>query len=74
MRSQSAAASVRRRAERLASMTPAERVALAARLGEDGIRSYMRTHGVDRPTALARIKATRRLGRPRSACADVDGR
>jgi hypothetical protein len=72
MRSQQAGA--RQRAERLASMTPAERVALAARLGEDGLQSYMRTHAVDRPTALARIKATRRLGRPRSACADVDGR
>jgi hypothetical protein len=74
MRSQSAAASRQRRAERLASMTPAERVSLASRLGEDGIRAYMTAHGVDRATALARIKATRRLGRRPSACADVDGR
>jgi hypothetical protein len=73
MRSQSVGAATRHRAERLASMTPAERVALAARLGEDGIRSYMSVHGVDRATALARIKATRRLGRRPSACAD-DGR
>jgi hypothetical protein len=72
VRSRSAAASDRSRAERLAAMTPDERVRLAERLGEEGLASYMRTHGVDRRTAVARIKATRRLGRRPSASADVD--
>lgn len=58
--------------ERLAAMTPDARVRLAMRLGADGLVSYMRTHGVDRRTAAARIKATRRLGRRRSACAEAD--
>jgi hypothetical protein len=58
--------------EQLAAMTPAERVALAVRLGEEGIASYMVTHGLDRQTAIARIKATRRVGRRPSASADAD--
>lgn len=58
--------------ERLAAMTPAERVALAVRLGEEGIASYMATHGLDRQTAIARIRATRRVGRRPSASADAD--
>jgi hypothetical protein len=58
--------------EQLAAMTPAERVALAVRLGEEGLASYMATHGLDRQTAIARIRATRRLGRRPSASADAD--
>jgi hypothetical protein len=55
-------------------MTPHERVRLAERLGEEGLTSYMHTHRVDRQTAVARIKATRRLGRRPSASADADER
>lgn len=44
-------------------MTASERVAVAARLGEQGLRSYMATFGVDRTTAITRIKATHRIGR-----------
>jgi hypothetical protein len=58
--------------EQLAAMTPAERVSLAVRLSEDGLASYMAMHGVERPTAIARIRATRRLGRRPSASADAD--
>jgi hypothetical protein len=58
--------------EQLAAMTPAERVALAVRLGEEGLASYMATHGLDRQTAIARIRATRRIGRRPSASADAD--
>lgn len=58
--------------EQLAAMTPGERVALAVRLGDEGLASYMATHGVDRQTAIARIRATRRLGRRRSAAVDAD--
>jgi hypothetical protein len=48
---------------RFAAMSPAERVALAMRLTEDGLASYMATRRVDRATAVAEIKATRRIGR-----------
>jgi hypothetical protein len=60
----------RRRNERLAAMSPAERIALAEKLGEEGIAAYMTTHGVDRRTAIARVKAIRRRGRRPSAAAD----
>jgi hypothetical protein len=55
-------------------MTPAERVALAARLGEEGLASYMTLHRLDRRAAVARIKAARRLGRRPSASAEADER
>jgi hypothetical protein len=58
--------------QQLAAMTPAERSALAVRLSEDGLASYMATHGLDRQTAIARIRATRRVGRRPSASADAD--
>jgi len=58
--------------ERLAAMTPAERVALVVRLSEEGLASYMATHGLDRQTAITRIRATRRVGRRPSASADAD--
>jgi hypothetical protein len=72
MRSRSATAVARRRAERLAAMTPDERMALAARLGEEGLASYAAVYGLDRTEALARVKAARRLGRRRSASAEAD--
>jgi hypothetical protein len=72
MRSESASATARERAERLAAMTPGERVTLAVRLGEEGIALFMETHNLDRRAAVARIKATRRLGRRPSACAEPD--
>jgi len=50
-------------------MSPAERVDIAHRLGEQGVAAYMITHGVDRRTAITRIKATHRLGRRHSSCA-----
>lgn len=56
----------------IARLTPAERVALAARLGEEGLAAYIATHAVDRATAVARIKSARRLGRPRSRSAEAD--
>jgi hypothetical protein len=59
-----------RRAARLAALSPAERVALAERLGREGLASFMTAHGVDRTTAIRRIKAARRLGRRPSASAD----
>jgi hypothetical protein len=61
-----------RRAARLAAMTPEARVALAARLGEEGLSTFMAAHRLDRRSAVARVKATRRLGRRPSGSADVD--
>jgi len=72
MRSPSATAIARERTARLAALTPDERVALAERLGEQGLTSFMAVHGLDRRAAVARIKATRRLGRRRSASAEAD--
>jgi hypothetical protein len=59
-----------RQASRLAALTPADRIALVERLGRDGLASFMTTHGIDRTTAIRRIKTTRRLGRRPSASAD----
>lgn len=50
-------------------MTAAERVALAERLGVDGLAAFMVTQGLDRRAAVQRIKAANRLGRRRSASA-----
>ena len=72
MRSRSADAVARRRAERVAAMTPDERMALASRLGENGLVSIAAAHGLDRAAALARVKAARRLGRRRSASAEAE--
>lgn len=72
MRSRSAVAIAETRTARLAAMTPDERVRLALRLREDGLTNFMATHRLDRRSAIARIKATRQLGRRPSRCADVD--
>jgi hypothetical protein len=70
MRSKVAADLVQRRIERLAAMSPAARVALAMRLGEEGLAAHIALRGGDRRTACRHIAATRRAGRRRSACAD----
>ena len=72
MRSRSVLSSARGRAQRLAAMTPEQRILLAERLGEESLTTYMSVQGVDRRTAVARIKATRRMGRRPSRAADVD--
>lgn len=50
-------------------MSPAERVALAERLGVDGLETFMVTQGLERGAAVRRIKAANRLGRRPSASA-----
>lgn len=57
-----------RRARHLA-MSPAERVALAERLGVEGLAAFMATSGLDRRAAVQRIKAANRVGRRPSASA-----
>jgi hypothetical protein len=72
MHSRSATAAAASRAARVATMTPDARVQLAVRLGEQGLEAFMSAHNLARGAAIARIKATRRLGRPHSACAEAD--
>jgi hypothetical protein len=55
---------------RFAAMTPHERVVLARQLGENDLRSYMINLGIDRQTAVARVKQAHRAGRRPSASAD----
>ncbi|NOT45462.1 MAG: hypothetical protein HOP14_12745 [Acidobacteria bacterium] len=72
MRSRTANETDAERQARVLQMTPAERVALAMRLGEEGLAAYMVMHNVTRATAIAQIKARRRLGRRVSPSADAD--
>jgi hypothetical protein len=72
VRSNVARAVERRRAEQMATLTAAERVALVLRLAREGLAVYMTTHQADRRTATRHIKATRRLGRRYSASAAAD--
>ena len=55
---------------RFARMTPAERVALAGKLGEEGLAEYMTSNRVDRRTAIRAIRQSRRAGRRPSRCLD----
>lgn len=57
---------------RFAQMTPAERVALSVRLGEEGLAEFMSANALDRLSALKAIRRSRRLGRRRSASADEE--
>ena len=56
--------------ERVARMTPAERMALTEKLGEQGLAEYMSANGVDRATAIRALKRSRRAGRRPSRCFD----
>lgn len=53
-------------------LTPAERMRIAEKLGEEGLRFFMSTNALTREEALRRIEEVRRLGRTPSAC--MDGR
>ena len=56
--------------ERFARMTPAERVALTERLGEEGLAELMSSNRLDRSAALELIRRSRQLGRRYSRCLD----
>ena len=70
MRSKVASDLAREQARRVAALTPAERIALAERLGEESIALYMAAQHVDRRTAIAHLEASRRFGRRPSRSAD----
>lgn len=71
-RSKVASEITRERMARIAAMSLDERFALLERMREEGLTTYSELHGVDRPTAIARIKATHRFGRRRSVSASAD--
>ena len=60
--------------ERYRRMTPAARVALAQRLGHEGLAAFMRSRGLDRVAALREIRASRHAGRVVSRCSDRNDR
>ena len=70
MRSKLAEQLKKEQRERFARMTPAERVALTERLGEEGLAEYMSANGLDRAAAVSAIKQSRRIGRRPSRCFD----
>jgi len=70
MRSRLAEQLKKEQRERFAGMTPAERVALTERLGEEGLAEYMSANGIDRAAAIKAIRRSRRLGRRPSGCLD----
>ncbi len=70
MRSKLAEQLKKEQRERTARMTPAERLALTERLGEEGLAEYMSANHLDRAAAVAAIKRSRRLGRRPSRCFD----
>jgi hypothetical protein len=70
MRSKLAAEIKDEQRARFARMTPAERVALAGKLGEQGLAEYMSANRVDRLTAIRAIRRSRRAGRRPSRCID----
>lgn len=72
MHSTAADAVDRGRARRISAMSADGRLALMAELTAQGIASHMDRFGVDRATAVASIKATRRLGRRPSVSANAD--
>lgn len=70
MRSKLAEQLKKEQRERIARMTPAERLALTERLGEEGLAEYMSANRLDRVAALLAIKRSRRAGRRPSRCLD----
>ena len=49
-------------------MTPAERLELAFRLGDEDLESFRATHGLDRRTAIRLLERRRQATRQPSAC------
>lgn len=52
-------------AERLRVLSPAERVELALRLGDDDLETFRRASGLSRAAALRELRRRRQLGRTR---------
>ena len=52
--------------ERVAAMTPAERMAEAFRLGQEAIAAYASAHGIDADEARRQLQRAAQVGRRRS--------
>ncbi len=74
MRSPTAARLDEQRRARHAALSPAERIALAVKMSEEGLATFMATQQLDRASAIRRIKASHRQGRrlSRAAIANED--
>lgn len=59
-----------RTAADLRRMSPADRVELAFRLGDEAIETFRAAHGLDRQTAIRLIERRRQATRRPSACLD----
>jgi hypothetical protein len=56
----------------VAAMSPAQRVQLALRLGDESLRIYMAYNRVDRQTALGHFRQRAQNGRRPSGCLQSD--
>jgi hypothetical protein len=63
----------RQQRQDLASLTPAERVALALRLGRRDVETFAATQGLTTKEAEQRLRSRRQRGRRPSRCMDPDG-
>jgi len=52
----------------LAALSPDERMQLALQLGEESLRIYVASQGVDRASALRHFRSRTQLGRRRCRC------
>jgi hypothetical protein len=69
----SVADDLRRESRRaLASLSALDRIALALRLGDDGVALYRMAHGVDEVSARAALARSRNVGRRPSRSNDPD--
>lgn len=68
MRSRLAEQLRREQYEEVMRMTPAERVELSARLGEEDLQHFIAASGLSREEAIAQIRRQRQIGRRKSGC------
>ena len=69
----SAAHASRRTRDLVLAMTPAARIELALSLGEDDLRLFMKTSGLDRESALNQLRRQRHQGRTPSVASAGGG-
>ncbi|HJX29080.1 MAG TPA: hypothetical protein VJ885_14320 [Thermoanaerobaculia bacterium] len=54
--------------EEMRKLSPGERLELALQLGEEGLESFRKAHGLDRETAVRLLERQRQVGRIPSKC------
>ncbi len=68
MRSRVAEEVRREQREEVLRMTPAERLALSVRLGEEDLANFVAASGLSRDEAIEHIRKQRQAGRRKSRC------